>query len=85
MQYLSFAELCEIIKAKIEKEDDELIYRAYLATVCNALTGLSFVEFKTNLENNRPSVNLIINTQVAAEDREKKIEHYIDDYVWEEV
>lgn len=85
MQYLSFAELCEIIKAKIEEKEDELIYHAYLATVCNALTGLSFVEFKTNIENNRPSVNLIINTQVAAEDREKKIEHYIDDYVWEEV
>lgn len=61
------------------------MFHAYLATVCNVLTGLSFVEFKANIENKKPSVNLAIDTQAVAEEREKKIEHYIDNYEWEEV
>ncbi len=85
MQYLSFGELCEIIERKAKEKEDELLNRAYLMTICNVLTGISYPAFKANVENRMSESVLTTKSQFNSEEHEKKIEHYIDDFKWEEV
>ncbi len=85
MQYLSFKELCKIIERKEKEKENELLNRTYLMTICNALTGISYLEFKANVENEMSELVLTSKSQFNSEEYEKKIEHYIDDFKWEEV
>lgn len=82
LQELSFSEAVEIIKNAINDRNDELLYKAYILTVVGNFTGLSYIDFVNKVTGSARSESI---ESVNAEEIEKKVENYLDNYKWEEV
>lgn len=74
----TFGEILEVLQYLVNREHDTELLRAYEASY-GALRGINFSDFKQSC-----TVSSESNDNASAEEIENRIEHYIDDYSWEE-
>lgn len=82
LQALSFSDANEIIKNAIDDLNNEMLFKAYIATTLGRLSDLSYKDFlsmvdKPHLQSNAQTVSTV--------EVEKSVESYLNNYKWQEV
>ncbi len=82
LQALSFSDANEIIKNAIDDLNNEMLFKAYIATTLGRLSNLSYKDFlsmvdKPHLQSNAQTVSTV--------EVEKSVESYLNNYKWQEV
>lgn len=80
MRCAEFSEINEIIDYLVNKSNDEALLRAYEASYA-AIANVSLDEFKLSVMQKLAAGG----EQQTPEQIHKKVEHYINDFEWEEV
>ena len=78
MARAELSEVNEIIHYLVEKSNDEALLRAYEVSYA-ALSNITLEDFKGRVAQKLASAG----AQPTVEQVHEKVEHFIDDYVWE--